>query len=181
MELGIKNHYSSSAHPQANWQVEVTNKTLIGMIKKRLEGSKGLWPKELPGVLWAYRTTARALTGETPFSLAFETEAVIPVEIGLTLSRTTNFDTNRNDKGLRGNLDLLEEKRSEATLRVAAYKQKMAKYYNSRVKTRRFVVGDLVLKKVTQDQAKGKLGPNWEGSYKVMRCNRLGTYHLEDL
>lgn len=69
--LGIKNHYSSPAHPEANGQVEVTNKTLIGTIKKRLEGSKGLWPEELPSVLWAYRTTTRAPTRETPFSLAF--------------------------------------------------------------------------------------------------------------
>ena len=53
-ELGIRNHYSSPSHPQANGQTEVTNRTLLKLIKTRLEGAKGAWPDELPGVLWAY-------------------------------------------------------------------------------------------------------------------------------
>ena len=65
--LGIKNHYSSRAHPQANGQVEVTNRSLLKIIKTRLEGAKGIWLDELPSVLWAYKTTARTPTGETPF------------------------------------------------------------------------------------------------------------------
>ena len=67
LKLGIKNHYSSPAHPQANGQVEVTNQTLLKIIKTRLKGAKGIWPDELPSVLWAYRTTVRTPTGETPF------------------------------------------------------------------------------------------------------------------
>ena len=50
-ELGIQNHYSSPAHPQANGQVEVTNRTLLKIIKTRLEAAKGIWPDELPSVL----------------------------------------------------------------------------------------------------------------------------------
>ena len=41
-ELGIKNHYSSPAHPQANGQVEVTNQSLLNIIKTRLKGAKGI-------------------------------------------------------------------------------------------------------------------------------------------
>ena len=41
-ELGIKNHYSSPTHPQANRQVEVMNQTLLKIIKIRLEGAKGI-------------------------------------------------------------------------------------------------------------------------------------------
>ena len=67
LELDIKNHYSSPAHPQANGQVEVTNRSLLKIIKIRLEGAKGIWPDELPSVLWAYRTTARTSIGEMPF------------------------------------------------------------------------------------------------------------------
>ena len=50
-QLGIKNHYSSPAHPQANRQVEVTNRFLLKIIETRLEGAKGIWPEELPSVL----------------------------------------------------------------------------------------------------------------------------------
>ena len=41
-QLGIKNHYSSPAHPQANGQVEVTNRSLLKIIKTWLEGAKGI-------------------------------------------------------------------------------------------------------------------------------------------
>ena len=49
--FGIQNHYSSPAHPQANGQAEVANRSLLKIIKTRLEGAKGVWPDELPGVL----------------------------------------------------------------------------------------------------------------------------------
>ena len=54
------------------------------MIKTRLEGAKGAWLEELQNVLWAYKTTTRVLTGETPFRLTFGTEVVITMEVGLT-------------------------------------------------------------------------------------------------
>lgn len=73
----------------------------------------------------------RTPTGETPFILVFGTEVVIPVEIGMTTYRIVNFDSGKNEESLRNNLNLLEEKRDEATLRVSAYKQRMIKYYNS--------------------------------------------------
>ena len=90
--LGIRNKYSSPGHPQANGQTEVTNRTLLRLIKSRLVGAKGAWPEELPNVLWAYRTTTRTPTGETLFNLTYGTEAVIPVEVGLTSLRREFFD-----------------------------------------------------------------------------------------
>uniref|UniRef100_A0A2N9G7Y6 Uncharacterized protein n=1 Tax=Fagus sylvatica TaxID=28930 RepID=A0A2N9G7Y6_FAGSY len=92
-ELGIHNHYSCPGHPQANGQVEVTNRSLLKLIKTRLEGAKGLWPEELPSILWAYRTTVRIPTGETLFRMTFGSEAVVPVEIGLTTLRTSAYDS----------------------------------------------------------------------------------------
>ena len=50
-QLGIKNHYSSPGHPQANGQVEVMNRFLLKIIKTRLKGAKGIWPDELLSVL----------------------------------------------------------------------------------------------------------------------------------
>ena len=60
----------------------------------------------------------------------------------------------------------------------------MAKHYNSQVGHRDFQVGDLVLRKVmgaVRDPTHGKLGPNWEGPYRIMSWQRKGTYHLEVL
>ena len=147
-ELGIKNHYSSPAHPQANRQVEVTNRSLLKIIKTCLEGAKGIWLDELPSVLWAYRTTMRTPTGETPFRLAYGTETVIPVEVGLTSYRVESYDEDKNKEAIRLQLDLVDEVRVAAEQRLARYQNLMAKHYNNKVRHKDFQVRDLVLRKV---------------------------------
>ena len=110
-ELGIKNYYSSPAHPQSNGQAEVTIRTLKAALKTKLEDLKGKWVEYLPEVLWADRTTRKAATQETPFALAFGTEAVDPVEVGLKSPRIELENIKHNEEVLRLNLDLLKEKR----------------------------------------------------------------------
>ena len=100
-ELGIKNHYLSPTHSQANGQVEATNRTLLKIIKTWLERAKGIQPDELPSVLWAYRTTVRTPTRETPFRLAYGSDVVIPAKIGLTSYRVENYDEDNNEKAIR--------------------------------------------------------------------------------
>ena len=95
--LGIKNQFSYPGHPQASGQMEVTNWTLLKIIKTKLDDVKGAWPEELPNVLWAYRTTTRTPTRETPFRLTYGTEAVIPVEVGVTSTRRAAFSEKGND------------------------------------------------------------------------------------
>ena len=79
-DLGIKNRYSTPAYPQSNGQAEAINKTIMNGLKKRLDSAKGKWAKELPSVLWAYRTTPKRSTREILFSLTYEVEVVIPAE-----------------------------------------------------------------------------------------------------
>ena len=114
----------------------MTNRTLLRIIKTKLDEAKGAWPNELPNVLWAYRTTTRTPTGETPFRLTYGTEAVIPVEIGVASTRRTTFNKKENDDKLRVNLDYLDEVRDKASSRMTEYQWKMAEYYNKRVKLR---------------------------------------------
>ena len=145
------------------------NRSLLKIIKTRLNGAKGIWPEELPSILWAYRTTARTPTRETPFRLTYGSEAVIPAEVGLTSYMVHNHDKNKNDEAMRLQLDLVDEIRAAAEQRLARYQDHMAKHY--RVRHRDFQVGDLVLRKVMgagRDPTQGKLGPNWEGPYRVM-------------
>ena len=91
-DLGVKNHYSSPSHPQANSQTQVTNRNLLKIIKNRLEGANGVWLEELQNVLWAYMTTIRVLIGETLFRLTFGIEAVIPVEVGLMSFQVKTYE-----------------------------------------------------------------------------------------
>ena len=154
------------------------------MIKTRLDGAKGIWPDKLPGVLWAYRIMVHTPTGKTPFRLAYGHEAVIPVKVGLIGYRVSHHDEGRNEEGMRLQLDLLDKVKATTKQRMAHYQDLMAKYYKTKVKPCHFQVRDLVLRKVTtttKDPSQGKLGPNWEGPYKIANCHRKGTYYLETL
>ena len=119
-ELGIHKVFSTPSHPQANDQVEAANKIIKDSLKKKLKWLKGSWVDRLLMVLWAHRTTPKEATGETPFSLAFETEAIIPVEVWLPSYRVENYAEQENGVALLENLDFLEEKRNQATIWLAA-------------------------------------------------------------
>ena len=106
--FGIQNHYSSPAHPQVNGQAEVVIQSLLKIIKTRLEGAKGVWPEELPGVLWAYTMTVRTPTGETPFKLAYGSEAVIPAKVHMANHKMMKYEKKENAEQLRINLDLID-------------------------------------------------------------------------
>ena len=113
-QLGINNHYSSPFHPQANRQAEVANRSLLKIIKTWLEGAKGIWPDELPGVLWAYRTTVKTPTGETPFKLAYGSEAVILAKVHMASHMVKEYQVEENKVQLCLNLDLIDEVRTDA-------------------------------------------------------------------
>ncbi|GKF48750.1 hypothetical protein Tco_0142001, partial [Tanacetum coccineum] len=96
----------------------------------------------------------KSSNGETPFSLTYGAEAVIPVEIGMPTLRTAEVDMIKNNEDLGINLDLLEEKREQEA-------RSKAKMENN-----------------AEDE--GKLGPKWEGPYEVTEALGRGAYKLID-
>ncbi|GKB22086.1 hypothetical protein Tco_0856009 [Tanacetum coccineum] len=124
----------------------------------------------------------KSSNGDALFSLTYGTEAVILVEIGMPTLRTAKIGMIQNDEALKLNLDLLEEKRKKAAIREAQSKAKMEKYYNSKVRSTSFKLGDLVYRNNDVSHAKdgGKLGPKWEGPYEVTKELGRGAYKLRD-
>jgi len=86
-DLDITNRYSIPAYPQGNGEAEAVNKVIVSGLKKRLDDAKGKWVEELPHILWTYGTTPCRSIGETPFSMIYGFEAVIPLEIGFPTLR----------------------------------------------------------------------------------------------
>ena len=117
-------------------------------------------------------------TGETPFKLTFGIEAIIPVEVGLTNFQIKAYEWQRNQQELNNNLDLTNKVRDETMKQMTKYKGAMARYYYKKAKVRRFDIGNLVLRKVSQvtkDPSEGKLGPAWEGPNEVTHHSREGS------
>ena len=68
-------------------------------------------------------------------------------------------------------------------VQLAYYQHKLKQWYDANVKLRPLAPGDLVLRKVlgiVKNPTRGKLGPNWEGLYRITSVACIGTYYLED-
>ena len=129
-DLGIKNRYSTPTYPQGNGQAELVNKVIVSGLKKRLDDAKGKWIEELPHILWTYRTTPRKSTGETPNSMTYGAEVVIPLENGFPTLRTSLFTLDGNEELLKKSLDLVKERRENAMVQLAYYQHKLKQGYN---------------------------------------------------
>nr|GEX15273.1 reverse transcriptase domain-containing protein [Tanacetum cinerariifolium] len=101
-------------------------------------------------------------------------------EIGMPTYRTAAVDVVNNNKELRLNLDLLEERQERVAVCEARAKSKMMKYYNARVRGVAFKPGDFVYRSsdASHAVAGGKLGPKWEGPYEVTEALGNGAYKL---
>ena len=132
-------------HPQTNGQVESANRVLLRGLKRRLEKAKGSWAEEVPRIVWAYHTTEESRTHETPFSLVYGCDAMIPVEIQESSSRFQNFVAEDSNEERRLNLDLLDKVREEARVKAEEVKRRIERRYNSKVMSRQLREGDLVM------------------------------------
>jgi len=161
--LGIWHVTSSVEHPQTNEQAEAANKVILSELKKRLGVAKGRWPEGLLEVLWAYRCTPQSSTQETPYSLIYDTDAMIHVEVGIPTLRRQLIDLSLKNESLAASLDLINELRDRARIRDEAGKLRVARRYNSKVNTRCFHPGDLVWRMQSgARQKEGKFSSNWE-------------------
>ncbi|CAN1216511.1 Transposon Tf2-11 polyprotein [Linum perenne] len=179
-EFKIMVRLASVAYPQANGQAEAINKLILRGLKKRVDDAKGKWIDELPNILWAHRTSYKTATDETPYTLVYGTEAVLPVEVNLLSLRIQHFNHDHNDTGLHHNLDLIEERREDAAIRLVAEKKQLARRYNAHLRPHQLEEGDWVVRKVFRPiPQQGKLNANWEGPYKVRDVVGPSTFKLE--
>ena len=102
--------------------------------------------------------------------MTYGAETIIPLEIGFSTMRMCSFTPSNNDEQLGKSLDLIEEQRENAMVQLAYYQHKLKQGYDANVKLRPLAPENLVLRKVlgtAKNPAWGKLGPNWEGSYRI--------------
>ena len=109
---------------------------------------------------------------------------MIPLETGFPTLRMSSFTSSNIDGLLEKSLDLIEKRRENAIVQLAYYQHKLKQGYDSNVRLRLLVLGDLVLRKflgTAKNPVWGKLWPNLEWPYRITLVARIGTYYLEDL
>ena len=116
--------------------------------------------------------------------MTYGVEVIIPLETGFPTLKASLFSPRSNNELLEKSLDFIEERKESAMIQLTYYQHKLKQGYDANVKLRPLVPGDLVLRKVldtTKNPAWGKLGPNWEGPYRITSMAGIGAYFLEDL
>ena len=86
-KYGVKHRVTTPYHPQANGQVESTNKVLENILTKTVANHRRDWSQKLLEDLWVYRTTWRNTTGFSPFELVYGKSPLFLVEFEISILR----------------------------------------------------------------------------------------------
>jgi hypothetical protein len=139
------------------------------------------WHKELPSVLWVLRTNINRATRDTPFSLVYGAEAVLPPEIYLESTRVAHFNLEDQAKARELDINLLEEGRNTALSNVHKYQAALKRYYNKSVVQKELHIGDLVSKKDIRTKDKHTFSNPWEGPFIVVDAVTPVAYVLAEV
>eukprot|EP00253_Pinus_taeda_P029207 PITA_29207 len=115
----IKHITSTPYHPQANGQVEVTNRALEEILTKVVSSGRKDWEDHLVEATWAYNTTWKTTTGFTPYELVYGKKALLSIEFEyntLRVAAQLDLDLSHAQREILLQLNGLDEQRMQAFL-----------------------------------------------------------------
>jgi hypothetical protein len=83
-QYGIIMGQSLNYYPQGNGLAKSTNKTLVKILKKTVDGNQRNWYLKLTEALWERRTTMKDSIGMTLYLLVYGKEAKMPINLELS-------------------------------------------------------------------------------------------------
>ena len=174
---------STPYYPRGNEQAESTNKILSGILTKRCEVKRTDWESKLHAALWAYRTTYKTSSGQTPFQLVHGLEAVVPAEFVIPSLRIAIHkrlgDVESHTKRLLAS-EKLTKAHQLAIHAMAVEKQHRKAWYDKTLHKKELHDGDLALL-FSSKKHKGKLKLIGTGHYVVHHINDNGAFLLKTL
>jgi len=187
-DTGFKLLTSTPYYAQANGQVEAAKKNIISIIKRISKRKPEKWHEFLGEALWVCRTSPKESTNTTLFRLVYGHDAMLSVEICLQstrIQRQCETPSNHYWNMMIDELVDLDEERLTTLEVLTKLKQRVAKAYNKKVKSKLFAQRDLVWKVILpmdkKNQTLGKWSPSWEGPWEILRVFSNNTYEIEEL
>ncbi len=134
--MGIKLLNSSPYYAQANGQAEASNKSLIKLVKRKIDEQPRRWHTTLADSLWAYRMACHGATQVPPYQLVYGHEAVLPWETNIGSRRIAFQDDLTADEYhnlMIAELDDLSHDRLRTLEKIKRDKDRVARHYNKKV------------------------------------------------
>ena len=187
---------TTSYRPQSDGQVERANRSILQMLSTYVNERATDWDEHLPFVMSAYRSTAHASTGCTPYSMVFGREMTLPVDLMYPTAAETADHPNCPSEyveWVRKSLATAHDF-ARATLHKSATRQKRG--YDARAKARPpFNVGDKVRYYYPPAKQGNKMAAPWKGPFTILKQvtdvdyriqldanpNRVIVTHLDNL
>jgi hypothetical protein len=184
-EFEVHHHKSTPYHPLVIGTVEAFNRILENALTKICNVNRDDWDLKVPIVLWAYKTTCKKLTGNTPFKLAYSQEVVVPLEFlvpSLRVAAITQMTERGAVQERLNQLLTMEEDRILSGFHQQVWKARDKAWHDRHIKKKTFKEGDIVLMYDCKSfQHPGNLRMHWLGPYEVKSITDGGVVQLRDL
>eukprot|EP00253_Pinus_taeda_P025911 PITA_25911 len=181
----IKHRTSTPYHPQANGQVEVSNRALEGILTKVVSSSIKDWADRLVEVTWAYNTTWKTTTSFIPYELVYGKRALLSIEFEyntLRLATQLDLDLSHAQQERLLQLNGLDEHWMQALLHSEVVQFQRKIWHDRHLNDKQFQLGDWALLYDSRHKDfKGKLRTRWLGPYALENCNDNGSVLIRNI
>ena len=167
--------------------MERQNRTIKNFVVKVLGDKPSDWPFIVEGVLFAHRVSKHSSTKYSPFTLLYNREPVLPVDIKYQLSDMDvrePFDKNVVDSVLSSSLAIIKEVHRQAGENIKKAQKKQQKDY---LKRHGNAVNDICIRvevllrnNKRKDRKGGKFCYKWVGPYVVSNITKKGVASLRN-
>ena len=171
--LKIKHIKSSPYSPRTQGMVERSHRTLNDVISKLLGEYPDTWDLHINAAVAAMRFNVSRTTLQSPFSLLYHRQAVLPIDVLLT-PRRKSYSDSFHDLAWEN----LHKQFMEVLKTTQKFKEKRNKTRNRGRKACLFKVGDPVFLK--NNQKKTKLGDNWLTGYNITKKTGDVSFHVRN-